>query len=94
VIEANNGRDGLKAIHEHRPELVILDLMMPEMDGFSVLQALKQDTVLHNIPVIVLSAKSLTPQEQAELRPQISSVIEKASFDRQEFLYIVHDILR
>jgi threonine synthase len=94
IIEATTGRDGLKAIHEHHPELVILDLMLPEMDGMSVLEALQNDKRLRDIPVIVLSAKELTIEEKERIRPQISSLIQKASLDGKSFLYIVHDILK
>jgi CheY-like chemotaxis protein len=94
IIEAATGREGLKAIYEHRPELVILDLMLPEIDGMSVLEALQSDQQLREIPVIVLSAKELTPEEQEKMRPQISSMIQKASLDGKSFLYIVHDLLK
>ncbi len=93
IIEAASGRTGLKAIYEHRPELIVLDLMLPEMDGFAVLETLRKDHKLRDIPVLILSAKELTAQEQAALEPYISSMIQKASLDRSKFLYIVHDIL-
>jgi len=94
IIEASSGRAGLKAIYEHRPELIILDLMLPEMDGFSVLEALQGDHKLRDIPVVVLSAKELTIQERQILEPHISSMVEKATLDRGQFLYIVNDILK
>jgi threonine synthase len=94
IIEATTGREGLKAIYEHHPELVILDLMLPEMDGMSVLEALQNDKQLRDTPVIVLSAKELTLEEKESLRPQISSLIQKASLDGKSFLYIVRDILK
>src|SRR5262249_33480850 len=93
IIEASSGRVGLKAIYEHHPELIILDLMLPEMDGFSVLEALQNDAKLRDIPVVVLSAKALTTQEKQQLEPRVSMLMEKASLDRSQFLYIVHDIL-
>jgi threonine synthase len=94
VIEASSGRAGLKAIYEYRPELIILDLMLPEMDGFSVLQTLQNDAKLREIPVVIVSAKELTPQERAEMGPYISSVITKAAFDRGQFLYTINSILK
>ncbi|MEO8610625.1 MAG: pyridoxal-phosphate dependent enzyme [Chloroflexota bacterium] len=94
IIEASSGRTGLKAIYEHRPELIILDLMLPEMDGFSVLEALQSDHKLRDIPVLVLSAKELTVKERQTLEPRISSLVEKASLDRGQFLYLVNDILK
>jgi threonine synthase len=94
IIEATSGRAGLKAIYEHRPELIILDLMLPEMDGFSVLEALQSDHKLRDIPVLVLSAKELTLKERQTLESHVSSLVEKASLDRTQFLYIVNDILK
>ncbi|GIL11691.1 MAG: hypothetical protein BroJett038_04110 [Chloroflexota bacterium] len=94
IISAASGRDGLKALYEHHPELLILDLMLPEMDGFEVLRIIQNDPKLRDIPVIVLSAKELTAAERTELEPYITSVVEKASFDRNQFLYIVNRILK
>ncbi len=58
VIGANGGAQGLKAIREYKPDLVLLDLMMPEMDGWQVYQQLKGDPSTENIPVIVVTAKA------------------------------------
>lgn len=58
VFGANGGVQGLKAIREHKPDLVLLDLMMPEMDGWQVYQQLKADVETENIPVIVVTAKA------------------------------------
>jgi DNA-binding response OmpR family regulator len=58
VIGANGGIKGLEAIREHKPDLVLLDLMMPEMDGWQVYQQLKADEDTANIPVIVVTAKA------------------------------------
>lgn len=94
IIEASSGREGLKAIYEHHPELIVLDLMLPEMDGFEILRILREDQKLRDIPIVVLSAKGLTAPERAELDQYTSSVVEKASLDRQQFLYIVGNILK
>lgn len=58
VIGANGGAQGLKEIRENSPDLVLLDLMMPEMDGWQVYQQLKADDATANIPVIVVTAKA------------------------------------
>lgn len=58
VVGANGGTAGLQAIREHKPDLVLLDLMMPEMDGWQVYQQLKADESTVNIPVIVVTAKA------------------------------------
>lgn len=91
VIEAATGRDGLKAIYNYHPDLIVLDLMLPDVDGFSILQTLQNDEKLRDIPVIVVSAKMLTPDEQQSLR--IRSVMEKASLDHKAFVDIINDEL-
>lgn len=58
VIGANGGRDGLETIRRELPDLVLLDLMMPDMDGWDVYQQMKADEATRNIPVIVVTAKA------------------------------------
>lgn len=94
IVEAANGRDGLKAVHQHRPDLILLDLMLPEMDGFTVLNTLKHDRALRDIPVVVISAKALNPGERDQLQAQTASILEKGTLNRQEFLYIIEDALQ
>jgi threonine synthase len=93
IIEATNGRDGLKAIYNYHPDLIVLDLMLPDVDGFAILETLKQNPDLRDIPVIVVSAKDLTVQESAVLRQQIARRIKKASLVRQQFVDIIKDEL-
>ena len=57
VLEARNGEDGLKAIREHKPDLVFLDVMMPKMDGFQVTQEVRADASLDDVKIILLTAK-------------------------------------
>jgi CheY-like chemotaxis protein len=93
VIEAHSGRDGLKAIHEHRPDLIILDLMLPDLDGITILEVLGEDLNLNAIPIIVYSAKELTTAENEQIQARIRTVIHKAEFSRQQFVSIVSDLL-
>ncbi|MEP7357046.1 MAG: pyridoxal-phosphate dependent enzyme, partial [Anaerolineales bacterium] len=86
IYEAADGRRGLSLIREQRPDLVVLDLMMPEMDGFAVLDALRADSTTRNIPVIVVTAKELTPAERDRLGGQIDSLLQKGSFMDDELL--------
>lgn len=58
VIGANGGRAGLEAIQTHKPDLILLDLMMPDMDGWEVYQQMKADDEMKNIPVVVVTAKA------------------------------------
>ena len=58
VIDAANGRQGLDAAAQHRPDVIFLDLMMPEMDGWDVLRRLKEDDATARIPVVLLTART------------------------------------
>jgi threonine synthase len=89
LIEASTGRDGLKAIYNYHPDLVLLDLMLPDMDGISIIETLQRDAKLRDIPVIVFSAKILTPEERARMQDNIRLVVEKASLDQERFIDLI-----
>ncbi len=67
IFEATDGREALELIARELPDLVILDLMMPEVDGFAVLDSLRSQPETANIPVIVATAKELTVDEKSRL---------------------------
>jgi threonine synthase len=94
IIEATNGREGLEMIQRELPDLIILDLMMPEMDGFSVLEALRSKPETAAIPVIVATAKELTPDEKNRLGGQIQSLMQKGDFLNDEFLEEVKALIK
>ncbi len=58
VITANNGREAVEKVRAEHPDLVVMDVMMPEMTGFEALQALKEDPATSSIPVVMLTAKA------------------------------------
>jgi threonine synthase len=93
IFEAENGRAALSLIEKEKPDLVILDLMMPEMDGFAVIDILKRNPDTANIPVIVASAKELTTDEKSRLEGQIQSLMQKGDFLNDEFLSEVRSLL-
>jgi threonine synthase len=93
IYEASDGKEGLKIINRERPNLIILDLMMPEMDGFSVLDAIKAKPETANIPVIVATAKELTGEEKNRLKGQIQALLQKGDFLSDEFLDEVRTLL-
>ena len=93
VFEANTAVEGLKLIRERLPDLVVSDLTMPEMDGFALLQELKQDPLTANIPVIVVSAKDLTIEDERRLAGQTSSIWLKGSFSTNDLVeHVVNTI--
>lgn len=93
IYEAGGGKEGLDMIAKEKPDLVVLDLMMPEMDGFSVLDAMKAKAETANIPVIVATAKELTREEKARLKGQIQALLQKGDFMSEDFLDEVRALL-
>ena len=93
IFEAGDGKEALELIEKEKPDLIILDLMMPEMDGFAVLDNLKRNPETANIPVIVASAKELTSNEKSRLEGQIQSLMQKGDFLNDEFLGEVRSLL-
>jgi signal transduction histidine kinase/CheY-like chemotaxis protein len=86
VTEAENGSVALERIAERRPELILLDLMMPVMDGFEFLAVLGAEPELARIPVIVVTAKDLTPADRDILNGSVQQVFEKGAMDREKLL--------
>jgi len=94
IFEAENGREAIELVNREHPDLVILDLMMPEVDGFAVLDALRGKPETANIPVIVATAKELTVDEKSRLQGQIQSLMLKGDFLNDEFLEEVRALIR
>ena len=86
IDEANNGIKGLELIQNKRPHLVILDLMMPGMDGFTIVEAMKADPSLKDIPIIVITAKELSAIERDRLNGKIKALLQKGSFMDSDLL--------
>lgn len=86
IFEANGALEGLQIIRERLPDLVISDLTMPEMDGFTLLEELKNDPNTAKIPVIVVSAKDLTPEDEKRLAGQTSSIWLKGAFSTRDLV--------
>jgi threonine synthase len=93
IHEAENGQQALSLVENEHPDLIILDLMMPEMDGFAVLDALRAKPETSDIPVIVSTAKELTPEEKAGLKGQIQALLQKGDFLSDEFLEEVRSLI-
>ncbi|WP_137392382.1 hybrid sensor histidine kinase/response regulator [Rhodoligotrophos defluvii] len=86
VREAVNGAAGLAEAAAAKPSVILLDLMMPEVDGFEVLAKLRQDPHLRDIPVIVVTAKELTAQEREWLRSNALEIFQKGAYGRAELV--------
>jgi len=91
---ANNGFDGIKLLREFKPQLILLDLMMPGMDGFEFIEEMKNIKESVDIPIIVLTAKKLNKDEREYLDRHVSSVLEKSGSDMQDILNEISKTIR
>jgi threonine synthase len=86
IGEAASGREALAVVQQRQPDLMILDLMMPGMDGFAVLDALRQQPSTASMPVVVVTAKELTPAEERRLQGRIRRLMTKGEFLGEDLL--------
>jgi CheY-like chemotaxis protein len=90
LSEASNGTDALRLIQESIPDALILDLLMPDVSGFEVLQSLRQASETRNLPVLIYTSKTLSEAEKMQLESLHSSVVRKeevsARLSAQPFL--------
>ena len=86
VAEAENGRAALEQVARHKPELILLDLMMPEMDGFEFLFELRKQEPWQSIPVVVLTSKDLSPEERLRLTGNVEKILQKGAYSRDMLL--------
>jgi threonine synthase len=93
VFHAKDGWDGLAQARQRLPDLITLDLTMPEMDGFSVLEELRLDPRTNKIPVIVVSAKDITAEEQQRLNGYIEGLYQKGSIPVRAFVNQVVEVI-
>jgi len=94
IFEAVDGREAIELVNREHPDIIILDLMMPEVDGFAVLETLRSQPETANIPVIVATAKELTVHEKSRLQGQIQALMQKGDFLTDEFLDEVRSLIR
>lgn len=93
VLTARDGRQGLELMREHLPDLVLLDLLMPVMDGFGVLKAMQMEKALSRIPVVVLSGQVLNEQDMERLNKGVAMVLAKGVFSSREIKERIQAIL-
>jgi signal transduction histidine kinase/CheY-like chemotaxis protein len=94
VEEAANGRDALARLRANRPDVILLDLMMPEMDGFAVVAALQQEPAWKEIPVIVITARDLAAADRERLNSGVQSVLVKEQFRPAELVERIRGLMR
>lgn len=100
VIEAANGREALELVAQVNPKLILLDLMMPEMDGFEFLDELRRHPEWQSIPVVIVTARDLSEEDRMVLNGSlllsggVKRVLQKGSFDRDELLREVRTLVQ
>ncbi len=92
VAEAGNGREGLDRLAQEKPGLIVLDLMMPEMDGFDFLVEMRVNPEWRDIPVIVLTAKDLTEADRRMLSGKVEQILEKGACSHQQLVAEVRNV--
>jgi signal transduction histidine kinase/CheY-like chemotaxis protein/ligand-binding sensor domain-containing protein len=93
VTEAANGRAGLAELAKQTPALILLDLMMPEMDGFEFMETLRRSGEPPRVPVIVITAKDLTDEDRRRLNGGVERIIQKGAATREQVLAEVRAVL-
>jgi CheY-like chemotaxis protein len=91
---ANGGFSGLELLQEKQPDAIILDLMMPDLDGFSILETMQGDSNLRHIPVIILTAADLSEAERAKLEKNKRSVLKKDEFKTHQLIDFLENALQ
>jgi CheY-like chemotaxis protein len=85
VRRAYGGREAIDAARQQPPDLIVLDLMMPEVDGFEVVRALHEDPATAHVPILVVTAKQITAEDRARLNGHVTAIVEKVGLDRASF---------
>lgn len=93
VIEAENGRIGLEMVLASPPQLILLDLMMPEMDGFEFVHELQKNKECSSIPIVVVTAKDITTDDRLRLNGYVEKILQKGAYSRNELLTEVGNLV-
>jgi PAS domain S-box-containing protein len=93
VVEAANGRRALEYLEQTLPGLILLDLMMPEMDGFALVTELQKREAWRSLPVIIITAKDITTADRSQLNGYVQQILQKGAYDLEELLSRVRHLV-
>ncbi len=93
VLTAPNGYEGLQAIQQERPELVIADIMMPRMDGFGLINRLRLNPDTRELPVVIITATYVAPEDREFAQNIGATRFIQKPIDLEEFLQVIRDVL-
>ncbi|MEO6573930.1 MAG: response regulator [Polyangiaceae bacterium] len=86
VLRAYGGREAIDVARRELPDVIVLDLLMPDVSGFDVVEALNKDPATARIPILVVTAHPLAPEDRAKLNRYVTTIMEKADFDGDRFV--------
>jgi CheY-like chemotaxis protein len=93
ISEAEHGKQALEQMQVSQPDLVLLDLMMPEMDGFEFIEEMKKAPLWQSIPVVVVTAKDLSNADRTRLNGSVQQILQKGGYSREELLQEVRTLM-
>jgi CheY-like chemotaxis protein len=93
VISASGGAEAIDLARSRKPDLVLLDLMMPEVSGFDVVEALRADPATRQMPIMVLTAKDLTSADKRHLNGRVSTILRRGSTGATDLIVMLHEII-
>ncbi len=93
VQEAEHGAAALQAVAKQRPGLILLDLMMPTMDGFTFVTELRKHPAWRSIPIVVLTAKDITAADRLRLNGYVEKIVQKGAYSREQLLAEVRELV-
>jgi CheY-like chemotaxis protein len=91
VSEARNGREALGEVEREPPSLILLDLMMPVMDGFDFVLAMNKRRAPNQIPIVVVTAKDLSEQDRVRLQGDVAALIERSGLDQDSLIELIRE---
>ena len=92
---ATAGAQAIKfAMSEEPPDLILLDIMMPEMDGFQFVEEIRKHETWQKIPIVVITAKDITDEDKLRLNGYVEKILQKGSYSRDELLSMVRNLLK
>ncbi len=93
VIPAGGGREAIELAHTKKPDLVLLDLLMPDVSGFDVVEALRSDKATFDLPIMVLTAKDLSDSDKRQLNGRVSSILQRGSTGATELVSHLRQVI-
>jgi threonine synthase len=94
IFHARDGWEGLAMARQRRPDLIVLDLMMPGIDGFGLVEELRSDPRTRGLPIVVVSAKDISPEERKRLNGHIEAVFQKGALQPRKFVDQVIQVIK